>query len=90
MKDAAVTLIEHGSDEAPNIGTIIYRNDEGLFNDAMVLALEKHFDKEVEEVIVQDGLGPLDAINAYPLDAQVVFTDGRSVLIEIQQTWIYG
>lgn len=90
MKDTAVTLIEYGSDEAPNIGTIIFRRDEGLFNDAMVLALERHFDEEVEEVIVQDGLKPIDVINAYPLDAQVVFTDGKSVLIEIQQTWIYG
>lgn len=88
-EDLAITLIESGNTEAPNIGTIISYGIKEHFDDSIRRAIEVHFDNEVLSIVVQDGLQPEDVKNSNPLDAYVKFKDGNSAVIEIQQTWIY-
>lgn len=89
MKEIAITLIEPGNSEAPNIGTVISDGIKDHFDDSIRRAVEAHFDNEVLSIVVQDGLQPEDVKNSSPLDAVVKFKDGYTAIIEIQQTWIY-
>lgn len=89
MREVAITLIEQGNSEAPNIGTVISDGIKDHFDDSIRRAVEAHFDNEVLSIVVQDGLQPEDVKNSSPLDAVVKFKDGYTAIIEIQQTWIY-
>ena len=89
LKGLAVTLIEKGNSEAPNIGTIIHNGYEDDFEAKIREAIESHFDAVLVEIIVQDNLKPSDVKNSYPLDARLQIGDHGFADIEIQQTWIY-
>lgn len=88
-EDLAITLIETGNTEAPNIGTVVHNGIEEHFDDSILRAIECHFDNDVCRIVYQDGLGPEDVKNHPPIDALVYFKDGTTANIEIQQTWIY-
>ena len=93
----AITLIEVGNSESPNIGTITtdartdYAKNQQLRFKAKG-ALEAHFDAEVTSIIIQDELAFIDVEHSAPLDATVLL-DGlngeEKRQIELQQTWIY-
>lgn len=86
----AITLIEVGNSEAPNIGTITSTKDFIYeLNEKAKEALESHFDCEVESFIIQDELTLLDVVNSTPLDAVVYLSDDTNHKIEIQQTFLY-
>lgn len=84
-----ITLIEKGCPEAPNIGTIVYSGSETEFNLKIKEAIQNHFDMDLLDIKVQDGLKPSDVKNCSPLDAEIQIGDHSLVQIEIQQTWIY-
>ena len=87
-KELTITLIEVNNSEAPNIGTIHSSSGHGLYEKA-VLAIESHFDEELDRLEIQDGLTFEDVRNCHPLDAIVYFKEGNSYKIEIQQTFLY-
>lgn len=89
----AVTLIEVGNSECPNIGTITSQtgSEEELYKKA-IEALESHFDAEVKSLTLQDGLKLKDVRNSHPLDAKVeIVWDGEESVwgVEMQQTFVY-
>ena len=92
-KFLAITLIEVGNLECPNIGTIISQtgNEEELYKKA-IEALESHFDAEVKSLTIQDRLRLKDVRNRDPLDAKVeIVWDGEESVwgVEVQQTFVY-
>ena len=82
----AITIIEVGNSEAPNVGTITGRNEEEL-NRKFIDALMRHFDADIESFSIQDGLTLEDVENSSPLDVKIVI-DGVGYQIEISETWI--
>lgn len=86
-KQIAITLIEQGNSEAPNIGTITGATENELLLKAVV-AIQDHFDADDVSIKVQDDLGLSDVVNSVPLDVCVTI-DGQEYMVEAQQTWIY-
>lgn len=86
-KQIAITLIEQGNSEAPNIGTITGMTEAELLSKAIV-AIQDHFDAEDVSIKVQDDLNLSDVVNSIPLDVCVTI-DGQEYMVEAQQTWIY-
>lgn len=86
-KQIAITLIEQGNSEAPNIGTITGTTENELLLKAVV-AIKSHFDTDDVSIKVQDDLGLSDVVNSIPLDVCVTI-DGQEYMVEAQQTWIY-
>jgi hypothetical protein len=82
----AITIIEVGNSEAPNIGTITGRNQEEL-ETKFTNALMRHFDADIESFSIQDGLTLEDVENGSPLDVEVVI-DGIGYQVEVSETWI--
>lgn len=83
----AITIIEVGNSEAPNIGTITGSNLEELtekFEDALM----RHFDADLDSYSVQDELTLEDVENSSPLDVNIVI-GGLEYQVEISETWIY-
>lgn len=86
-KQIAITLIEQGNSEAPNIGTITGTTENELLLKAVV-AIKDHFDADDVSIKIQDDLGLSDVVNSVPLDVCVTI-DGQEYTVEAQQTWIY-
>lgn len=82
----AITIIEVGNSEAPNIGTITGKNQEEL-EVKFANALMRHFDADIESFSIQDGLTLEDVENGSPLDVEVVI-DGIGYQVEVSETWI--
>jgi hypothetical protein len=83
----AITAIEIGNSEAPNIGTITGSNIEELtekFKDALM----RHFDADIDYYSIQDGLTLEDVENGSPLDVNVTI-NGLEYPVEISETWVY-
>ena len=89
--ELAITLIELDNQQAPNIGTIICKEgNDNILREKSIIALESHFDCEVDKIVIQDKLSFEDVRNSHPLDAKVYLKDEDVIFnIEIQQTWIY-
>lgn len=88
-KELYVTIIEKDNAECPNAGTIhsLFGDDEEL-KAKLILALESHFDAEIERVDIQDDLKISDVRNSTPLDAVVTIGEEK-YNIELQETWLY-
>jgi len=84
----AITLLEQGNSEAPNIGTITGVTNGELLHKAMV-AIGSHFDGQVTQFVIKDKLRMMDIVNSAPIDARVEINNEEHFNIELQQTWIY-
>jgi TATA-box binding protein (TBP) (component of TFIID and TFIIIB) len=91
-KQIAITLLEQGNSEAPNIGTITGTTENELVHKA-IDAIGRHFDADIMSLKVQDNLNLSDVVNSAPLDVYVTIqgeAEGRQeYLLEAQQTWVY-
>lgn len=102
MEKLAITLIEVGNSEAPNVGTIVSSpiNNEELTRKA-IEAIERHFDGRITSFKIQDFDGkvttfkiqdnlPLSEMkNSPPIDIFVVIGGEYEAHLEAQETWIY-
>lgn len=86
----AITLIEVGNNEAPNVGTIVSSpiNNEELTRKA-IQAIESHFDGKVTSFKIQDKLSLSELKNSPPIDIFVVINGEYEAHLEAQETWIY-
>lgn len=90
METLAITLMEVGNSEAPNVGTIVSSpiNNEELTQKA-IQAIEHHFDGKVTSFKIQNDLSLTDLKNSPPIDIFVVINDEHEAHLEAQETWIY-
>jgi len=90
METLAITLIEVGNSEAPNVGTIVSSpiNNEELTRKA-IEAIERHFDGRIVSFKIQNKLPLSEMKNSPPIDIFVVIGGENEAHLEAQETWIY-
>ena len=88
MKNLAITLLEVGNYECPNIGTIIGNTEKELIQKA-TSAIESHFDGTVTSLQIENDLKFTELKNSPPANVYAKIDGEYEVVVEAQETWIY-